>query len=437
MKYLIIIFLVSIAIKSQERIEQNPLAIELAKGFTKDIFDLNGVDIMQPSVTVINSVSNDRFYQSAYVPRGKDKFYVRVELNGMFGTVPDDMKTFKPQIPQEQFRQDSLFKYVSINPFNGTFAINDTAGMVSYIFKSLLYDGINQPAGSENRISIPERASTLLGPKSDDAISIPQGGLERLARARFDSISGGLGGFAIPEEIENEIIGLLNSFPTYYSLSQGGNINNLLVGVPQFTIGSFYGTEMTLRFVPALDYGEEFGKFGFWGIGITHNFSQYFYEEEQRDNWQLAAQVVFQGSKLTNEVGVTSSQFESNANFFNFNIRTSKMVKNWFEFFAGFSYENINIDNSFTYFLPVETQAQLGLLPYIDDGNGNVIVGPPDPANGYPGDIEPQTTSLSLTDNNFKFSFGLNKEIGDFSIFAGYSFSRFNIATFGVAYTIR
>src|SRR5690606_33358090 len=107
------------------------------------------------------------------------------------------------------------------------------------------------------------------------------------------------------------------------------------------------------------------------------------------------------------------------------------------EFYAGFSYETISIENSFTYYLSVETQAQLELLPYEYEDGVVVGVGGPIPELGYFGDTMPQTSSLSLSDENYKFSFGLNKEIGDFSIFAGYSFSRFNIATFGVAYTIR
>ena len=289
---------------------------------------------------------------------------------------------------------------------------------------------------SENKILIPAKASTLLGKKRNDAISIPQGGLERLARARFDSINQNIG-FTLPEEMEDEVVNLLNSFPTYFALSQGGDINNLLVGVPQFTIGSYYGTEMTLRFVPALDYGEEFGKFSFWGVGITHNISQHFYDVEDRNNWQVAAQIAFQGSSLTNEVGVTQSEFESNASFFNVNVRTSKMVKDWFEVYAGFSYETIAMENNFKYYLSVETQAQLGLLDYGTDENGMTIVLPPDPENGFQGDTKPQFTSLNLSQDNFKFSIGLNKEIGDFAIFAGYSVSQFNIATFGVAYTIR
>lgn len=440
MRYYLLLLFLSVNLFSQERIEQNPIAIELARAFTKDIFDLNGTDIMEPSVVVINSVSNDRFYQSAYIPYKENKFYVRVELNGMFGTVPNSMKTFKPEVPQERYFNDSLVKYLDIDIMNpANTSINDTAAMVSYIFKTLLYDGINQPTGSENKISVPERASTLLGKKRNDALVIPQGGLERLARARFDTINQQFGGlFSVPEEIEQQIIDLLNSFPTYYTLSQGGDINSLLVGVPQFTIGSFYGTEMTLRFVPALDYGEEFGKFSFWGVGISHNFSQYFYDNYERENWQLAAQVAFQGSKLTNEVGITQSEFESNANFFNFNVRTSKMIKNWFEFYAGFSYESVSISNKFQYYLSVETQAQLGLLPYIYDEDGNVIaVGEADPENGYQGDTEPQNTSLDIKNENMKLSLGINKEIGDFMLYAGYSFSRFNIFNFGVAYTIR
>lgn len=436
-----IIFCFAIATYSQDKIVPNPIAIELARSFTKDIFDLNGTDIVEPSVRVINSVSNDRFYQSAYIPYKENKFYVRVELNGMYGSVPNDMKTFTPEIPQEKYVNDSLIKYIKVGFENGqtTYSISDTAKLVSYIFKSLLYDGMNRPAGDADRISIPTKASTLLGRKRNDAIIIPQGGLERLANARFDTINQSFGGlFKVPDDIRNQIVGLLNSFPTYYSLSQGGNINNLLVGVPQFTIGSFYGTEMTLRYIPALDYGEEFGKFSFWGIGISHNFSQYFYDDYERDNWQLAAQIAFQGSSLTNKVGITQSEFESNANFLNFNVRTSKMIKNWFEFYAGFSYETIAMSNKFNYYLSVETQAQLGLLPYIYDDDGNRVgIGKADVAAGYPGDTQPQQTSLDIKSENFKFSFGLNKEIGDFAIYAGYSFSRFNIFNFGVAYTIR
>ena len=76
-------------------------------------------------------------------------------------------------------------------------------------------------------------------------------------------------------------------------------------------------------------------------------------------------------------------------------------------------------------------------MPYGLDENGNVIILEPDPANGYQGDDKPQTTNLNLNQDNFKFSFGINKEIGNFAIFAGYSVSQFNIATFGLAYTIR
>lgn len=446
MKFVFVIILICFGYSSaQERIEQNPIAIELARSFTKDIFDLNGVSIMEPSVTVINSVSNDRFYQSAYVPRGKDKFYVRVELNGMYGSVPNSMKSFTPNIPQEEFNiaklLDTKNNWLSINYTNGDVTINDTAGFVSYFFKTLLYDGVNSPNGSQNKIAIPTKASTLLGKKRNDAIIIPQGGLSRLALSRFDSINNILKSFPgspeLPEELKNQVDGFLTNFPTYFSLSQGGDINNLLVGVPQFTIGSLYGTEMTLRFVPALDYGEEFGKFSFWGVGITHNISQHFYDIEDRNNWQVAAQIAFQGSSLTNEVGVTQSEFESNASFFNVNVRTSKMVKDWFEVYAGFSYETIAMENNFKYYLSVETQAQLGLLDYGTDENGMTIVLPPDPENGFQGDTKPQFTSLNLSQDNFKFSIGLNKEIGDFAIFAGYSVSQFNIATFGVAYTIR
>ena len=156
-----IIFFFAITSYSQEKIVPNPIAIELARSFTKDIFDLNGTDIVEPSVRVINSVSNDRFYQSAYIPYKENKFYVRVELNGMYGSVPNDMKTFTPEIPQEKYNNDSLISYMNIG-FEGNqikYSIRDTAKLVSYIFKTLLYDGINKPNGHSDRIQIPTKAS--------------------------------------------------------------------------------------------------------------------------------------------------------------------------------------------------------------------------------------------------------------------------------------
>ncbi|MBI5471482.1 MAG: hypothetical protein HY961_03965 [Ignavibacteriae bacterium] len=62
---------------------------------------------------------------------------------------------------------------------------------------------------------------------------------------------------------------------TAYAFPGGLNMTTFAVAVPQITIGSFRGTEGTIRFFQA-KLGDNIGELQLWGIGARHNINQYF-----------------------------------------------------------------------------------------------------------------------------------------------------------------
>lgn len=61
---------------------------------------------------------------------------------------------------------------------------------------------------------------------------------------------------------------------TKYHFPGGLEMDALYLACPQVTVGSFFGTEGTFRFV-ALPLGEDFGTMTLWGVGARHSLSQY------------------------------------------------------------------------------------------------------------------------------------------------------------------
>lgn len=419
---ILILFLSNVLIAQQVA---DPIAVELSRRLSKDLFDSNGVAIMQPSVEVLNATSNSRFFYTAKVANDED-WHFRFGLHFMSGNVPNSFRSFEPSLPTEEFQTDRALEFIDINIFEGNINSIDTIELANYIFKTLLYDGVNT-----GQIQVPDRSATLLGKSEGEAITIEDGSLEQLARARFDSLQNdinaltepfGLDSIPIPQELEDQILNTLNAIPPQFSLVPGGDIQRVFAGVPQLDV-MYKGFELNLRYIPKLNYGSEFGDFGFFGIGFKHMISKYFYEKEDPQNWRLAIQFAYQRTSLENTIGETNAELKSDADILNFNIHSSKMIKNWFEVFAGISYEQIDIETSYKYTLPIEIQQQLMLV------DENKEVRPPE----YPGDQNPQTAVIPITDTNIKGTFGINRSIGFVDIFATYSISQFNIFSFGVA----
>ncbi|MDC1068987.1 hypothetical protein OAQ99_07500, partial [Candidatus Kapabacteria bacterium] len=354
MKKVLFLLLIFLSFGKAQDLE-NEVAIELSRLLSKDLFELNGIDIMQPSVEVLNATSNSRFYYTANVPID-NKWHFRFGIHMMTGFVPDRLRTFNPALPSEEFNLAELLNYGTIDIETSNINIQDTVGISYYILKTLINDGIYQ-----GTIEVPESGATLLG-KDSSALVVPQGELSRLALARFDSISTDLGGnISLPEEVQDQIIGILNQIPSDFTLPAGGDIRTILAGIPQFDIG-YNGWELNLRYIPKLNYGDEFGDFGFFGLGLKNMISQYFTEIDDPNSIKVALQMAVQVTGLENKVGVTQATLKSDATIFNINLHSSKLIEDWFEIFAGISYEYISTTTSYKYTLPVEIQYQLGLL---------------------------------------------------------------------------
>lgn len=415
MKKIILLFLIIFCISN---LKSQDYTTQLARTLSVDLFEQNGVDFMQPIVEVINSTSNSRFYTDAYIPTKVDRPYFRFSVNMMAGAVPDEKKFYEPYLPNEQYQTTDLFRYGTVNPLTGQINISDTSGLIYYFFRNLMYDGINTNDPNK-QINVPDRASTALGGE-DTEFLLPNQNLQNLANDH-PLIQSGL----IPAELQDSVLALIEQFPERFPLYGGNDLQFIAAGVPQLIVGSLYGTELLLRFVPKINMGETVGDFGFWGVGVRHSISQYF----ENDYVDVAIQGAIQGTSLENTVGVTNAKLVADAAMYNANIHASYDVfdneNGRFSFFTGFGYETISIETSYTYVLPVELQWQLGLLE-----QGSHV-----PTPGYPGDQNPQTTSLTLEDQAFKFNLGLNYSSPfGMNFYIDYNNTQFDIFTAGIEY---
>ena len=417
MKKLIIIvfFLFAIKLYSQENVI-NESAVELSRVLGKEIFELNGVPFSQPIVTATNATANSGFFNTAFIPR-KDSLYFKVSVNYMNGFVPEADKSYSPSFPTEKFNLFEASKYVSFG--GGEFNVTDTVGLYTYLLKTLLYDGI-----ADGSIVVPERTATLLG-KDNKNIEITKGSFRKNAEKRI-SVLEALTNSKLSQELKDEIYKTLDGLPGSFDLPKGSGMNTMQFAVPQIEIGSYMGTELLLRFIPKINYGETIGDFGFFGVGLKHSISQYFFDFDQERTFDLAVQFAYQKSTLDNIFGETNAQLTSNANILNFNIQGSKNIEDIVDVYTGISFEQIDIVADFVYTLPIATQIELGLV----DENKQV-----DPARGYPGDTKPQTTSLTVDDFNIKWVIGVKKDFGPVAIFASYNVSKFDIFNGGLQYS--
>lgn len=416
MKKIFFVLLLSMVFNMGLNAQTQTYTYELARAFSKDLFENNGIFYLQPVVKVINATSNSRFYNQAYIPKKVDKPYFRVSINGMYGMVNDADKVYSPYMPREQFSIADLDQFGSIDinvldPASSDFQIQDTAGLIHYFFLNLMYDGIE--GNSAGSITVPSEASTALG-STETYFSLPNDSLAKLAENHF------IYPF-LPQSLRDSLDAVIGLFPERFDLPAGNSMNAVFAAVPQFEIGSLYGTELLLRFIPPLDYGETIGEFAFWGIGLKHSISQYFPDRY----FDAAFQLVYQGTRLKNSIGVTQAELTANASFINANIHFSKQFGEHFVLFSGLAYETVHINSEYIYELPIVVQRQLGL---IEEGKE-------EPTPGYPGDTNPQKTNLELSNENFKFKIGAMAKFGPLGIVADYNLSNFNIFSFGIEWT--
>lgn len=422
--YIILLFtFISTEIYSQQA---SNYTIQLARMFSKDLFESNGLFYLDPVVRVINATSNSRFYNSAYVPSKVKKPYFKVSLQGMVGFVNDDYKYYNPHMPTEKFEATELFKYADIDSVGQRIKSIDTAGLIRYIFLNMMYDGIY--GKHKGAIKIPDKASTALG-TGDSKFVMPNDTLKMLLRSH-DLYTNPL----IPQSFKDSIENYLTQFPDVFTLYGGANLNTVIAAIPQFEIGSLFGTELLVRFIPSVRIDEVIGDFGFWGIGLKHSISQYFnkindvdYQNEeikQRYPHDVSVQLVYQSTNLKNKVGVTKADLNANADILNANINYSYYVNKHFNIFAGIAYQSVDITSIYEYKLPIEIQRQLGMIEQ----------GKEEPTPGFPGDLNPQKSEIKVNDSSIKGTIGVTGSIGFFDFIVDYNISKFNILGIGLQF---
>ncbi|NQW30748.1 MAG: hypothetical protein HQ472_09585 [Ignavibacteria bacterium] len=403
-----------------------PLNVDITRAVTKDLFETNAVPYIQPMVTTLNATSNARFFDQAYVPDTVSSPYYKVSLNGMYGQILEDQRWYTPSInfgPRINVASE-LAKYGTISLVDGKFqyvignTYNDTLGLTTSLVRELLRDAVDS-----SYFVLPDSAATLFGNKPDARVFVPSNSkllsllhqraeykiLDSAARAGLDTLITKM------------------SLPPYLTLPPGVDMSALIAGVPQLEIGSLWGTELLLRFIPPVEFDRNVGKFSFWGVGLKHSISQYFPER-----WfDLAIQGVYQGTTLTNTVGFTGSKLTADATILSGNIHASKEVWGFLSVYAGYAYERIDVVSTYQYVLPQEIQLALGLLPPTPAGQVAV------PTPEQPGDLKPQISTVNAFNTNAKITMGFSAFVGPIRLAVDYSVSRFNVLSAGLSYTFK
>ncbi|HRE57963.1 MAG TPA: hypothetical protein PLW09_09085 [Candidatus Kapabacteria bacterium] len=402
----------------------NPTTVSIARSLSKDLLGNNSTGFLTPLVTTSNATSNSRFFRSAHVPKKVDKPYFRFGIHGMTGAVRDDQKSFTPTSPVGS-SSDELNK--TFSSFIELPVTRDTSKLIYGIIRYIFAKGLEDP---NSGITFPTSSPTIFG-KGEGYLTLDKDYFAKEVDGLLDALRIINPNAQLSEEQRISLNNAINGLPSAFPLPTGGDISQVYAGVPQLEIGSFYGTELLLRFIPPVQFDKNIGDFSFYGIGLKHSLSQYF-DETPLD---VAVQVVYQKTNLTQIVGVTEAELSADANIYNANLQFSKKFKDitpWFgdlEFFGGYSFEQFNIVSTYTYTLPVTLQKDLGLRREI---NGKIV---PDPENGYPGDTEPQVAKGTIEDTNHKLILGVAKPIGPLTIALDYSISRFNLFSLGLDFT--
>ena len=323
---------------------------------------------MGPLVIVANVGANDAFYNSARI-RKENRLYFDFSVRTMIAFVEEDERTFVARLPLEQ--QPNPYPLLSPEWFR-IFQLN--------YFKSVL-----QGAASLGKLDTTVRTATVFG--------------------------GAGSGFKIPKDYLAEHVPGIDSLtlarlPSELTLTNGTNQNIAIALVPQLTIGALYNTELLVRYIPPVVLDVNIGKFSFFGVAVSHAFTNWLQDEP----FHAAVQIGFQHSTIRNEVGLTKAKLEANTDLFAVNLHASRKW-DWIEPYIGVSFERLNSDGSYTFTLPQDVKDQIGY------------------------DISPQRVPVTLSDNAFKGTVGVTAWYQSFYAFASTGIAKHLIFSAGAGYS--
>ena len=134
----------------------------------------------------------------------------------------------------------------------------------------------------------------------------------------------------------------------------GFNVSSVPSGIYQ-AAGSFYGTELMLRFFPSIKISDL--KTGLWGVGLKHNISQWI----PGLPFDLAVQLLYNSFGLEYDGDDPTSYIKMDSKNFAINAHASKTFEEMFIVYGGLQYESSSMDLGYFFKDPNE------LYPTIKD----------------------------------------------------------------------
>ena len=218
---------------------------------------------------------------------------------------------------------------------------------------------------------------TLVGSKKDSV---------RIAYQGATMTSGGQQ-YTIPgKSIPLPVTGYLENMPVFP------------LGTPQLTIGTFYGSSVAIRFVPAMKVSDKLGDFSYFGIGLQHNPAMWL-------PFPLPLEVSIGIFTQTMKLGTI---FQSSATTFGiYGSKTFGPDAINVTPYAGFSYESSSTD--ITYDFIIDTPV--------------------------PGVTSTQHLSFNLVgENSARFMLGVAFKLGFINLNVDYNISKYNVASAGFGF---
>lgn len=152
----------------------------------------------------------------------------------------------------------------------------------------------------------------------------------------------------------------------------GFNVSGLPSGIYQ-AAGSFYGTELMVRFFPNLKFSDV--KTGFWGVGISHSIGKWL----PGIPIDLAVQLMYNKFDIEYDGSDATQYVKAGSKNFAVNVHASKTLGGLFIVYGGMQYESSTMDLEYVFSDPNE------LYPTLKDTHQKISV------DG---------------DNNFRFTLG-------------------------------
>ncbi len=209
---------------------------------------------------------------------------------------------------------------------------------------------------------------------------------------------------------ENPLTGGMETLPFNFDAIDGLDKSVVIHPFPQVTIGLPYSTEVAVRFLPSVTVNDV--NFSTYGIGLKHNFTQYYERRFNKEDFQFSAAVTYSNFKadyaldqISIPVVLMLNQINVNADLWLFQALGSKLYGS-FEVFGALGVTASNFN-------------------YEVGGGGSEL-----------GRLNEALTGISGNGTQFKGDVGFNYYAGKFKISTMLTASNFFNANLGIHYRI-